>query len=141
MSIILPFSFWFVDRYWTGYYRYWILQNVCVEDETDRTASWLRSTCIISYVHDENFKVHRCSSNGKYLTLMSHELWNMAIESNFTTPFDDTITFVLMVDLYEETSALQGKSTAVNAITQSRSSVHIGDVSVWGIFRGLDGDA
>ena len=47
-----------------------------------------------------------CSSNGKYLTSMAHELRKMTIDNHVTLPSDVTMTFVLMDDLYEETSAL-----------------------------------
>jgi len=47
-----------------------------------------------------------CSSNGKYLTSMAHELRKMTIDSHVTLPFDVTMTLVLIDDLYDDTSAL-----------------------------------
>ena len=47
-----------------------------------------------------------CSSNGKYLTSMAHELRKMTIDSHVTLPFDVTMTLVLIEDLYDDTSAL-----------------------------------
>ena len=47
-----------------------------------------------------------CSSNGKYLTSMAHELRKMTIDNHVTLPFDVTMTLVLMEDLYDDTSAL-----------------------------------
>jgi len=50
--------------------------------------------------------VQFCSSNGKYRTSTAHELRKITIDSHVTLPSDVTMTFVLMEDLYADTSAL-----------------------------------
>lgn len=50
--------------------------------------------------------LHFCSSNGKYFTSIMQELLNMIMDSHVTLPSCDTMTLVLMLDMYDETSAL-----------------------------------
>ena len=45
-----------------------------------------------SYVHEEKSIVQFCSSNGKYLTSMAHELRKMTIDSHVTFPSDVTMS-------------------------------------------------
>ena len=71
------------------------------EDDTLTRFSWKPS-----YVHDANTIVQFCSSNGKYLTSTAHELRNITIDNHVTLPSDVTMTFVLIDDLYADTSAL-----------------------------------
>ena len=47
-----------------------------------------------------------CSSNGKYLTFMLHELLNITVLSQVTFPLYWTIAFVLMLDDRARESAL-----------------------------------
>jgi len=72
---------------------------------TSSVASWF-VTCEPSWVQDEKSIVQFCSSKGKYLTSMAHELRKMAIDNHVTLPSDVTMTFVLIDDRNDDTSAL-----------------------------------
>ena len=60
-----------------------------------------------SYVHEANFIIHFCSSNGKNSTLIEQDDLNMAEDNQVTFPSDVTIMFVLSMAVLYWLSALE----------------------------------
>jgi len=60
----------------------------------------------INYVQLANTRSQFCSSKGKNLTLMLHELLMITVESQVTFPLNLTMAFVEILDILAHVSAL-----------------------------------
>ena len=67
----------------------------------------VRWTCVASWVSDEKNIEQFCSSNGKCLTSMAHELRKMNMDIHDTLPSNVTTTYELIEYSYDVVSALK----------------------------------